>query len=502
MGKGMSEVRTRLDVWKLDEWDATLLWYAKAIGEMQKRPINNPTSWRYQAAIHDYVRQADPYAKAGERLPSTADQKRFWRRCQHFSWFFLPWHRMYLGFFEQIIRATIKQLNAPADVADTWALPYWNYSDAANPNARRLPLAFRAATLPDDGSPNPLRVERRADGANDGREIATPRQVDLEDCLVETSFISQPTGGAAGFGGPRTGFKHTGQLGDVVGDLERIPHGSIHVAVGGRFPDGTGGWMSTFHTAGLDPLFWLHHCNIDRLWAVWLGRAQGNANPTEAAWLKNQSFEFHDEKKNVVRMTSSQVIDTTTPPLSYKYEDVTDPLPGGPQRRTARRAAVGQREIPEMVGATDAPVSLEGESATTSLPVSQPTGPAQRGARAAESHRVFLNLENINSTGVPDSYAVFVNLAPGADSEDHPELYAGLLPMFGVAESTVASSDHPGDGVHYSLEITDIVHTLEARGEWNPDELRVTFVPERPKTTSRAATGAAVQVGRVSLYYS
>ena len=492
----MAEVRTRRDVWKLDEWDPILLWYARAIADMQKRPIKNPTSWRYQAAIHDYVRRADPNAKPGERLPSTAEQNRFWRQCQHFSWFFLPWHRMYLAFFERIVAASVRRLGGPAD----WALPYWNYSATANQDARRLPPAFRAARLP-DGSANPLRVERRAEGANDGSEIATLRQVDLEDCLVESSFISQPTGGAAGFGGPRTGFKHTGQLGDVVGDLERTPHGSMHVAVGGRFPDGSGGWMSTFHTAGLDPVFWLHHCNIDRLWAVWLGRAPGNANPTEVAWLRDQPFEFHDENGDVVRMTCEQVGDTTTPPLSYEYEDVSDPLPGGPQGRATRRTAVDKRLIPEMVGATDEPMTLEGESASTSLPVSQPTGPARRGVSAASS-RVFLNLENITSTGVPDSYAVFVNLLPGANPEAHPELYAGLLPMFGVAESSVARSEHPGDGVHYSLEITDIVRTLEARGDWKPDELRVTFVPERPEAARRSTSGASVQVGRVSLYYS
>ena len=43
---------------------------------------------------------------------------------------------------------------------DDWALPYWNYSDSTQANARTLPGAFALATLP-DGSDNPLRVERR-----------------------------------------------------------------------------------------------------------------------------------------------------------------------------------------------------------------------------------------------------------------------------------------------------------------------------------------------------
>ena len=38
--------------------------------------------------------------------------------------------------------------------------------------------------------------------------------------------------------------------------------------------------MGSFYTAGLDPLFWLHHANIDRLWEVWLSLDSGHVNPS------------------------------------------------------------------------------------------------------------------------------------------------------------------------------------------------------------------------------
>ena len=492
----MGEVRTRKDVWKLDGWDDPILfWYAKAVEKMRTRELHDPTSWRYQAAIHDYERQADPLRNPSDSLPSAANQERFWRQCQHFSWFFLPWHRMYLAFFEQIVAATIRDLGGMED----WALPYWNYSDADNPNAKRLPPVFRDELMP-DGTPNPLLVTARVPAANRGNDVATKRQVDLEDCLIETSFVSGPRGGAAGFGGPRTGFKHRrADENDVVGDLERVPHGSIHGAVGG--------WMGAFNTAGLDPLFWLHHCNIDRIWSVWLrlNRDPRNSNPNEAAWQTDLSFEFNTATGEVARMTCSQVTDTTSPPLSYEYEDVSDPLAGvsGPGRETARRSDMGERQIPEMVGATDQPITLSGEQASTNMPVSRPTGPAAARESAAAPRRVFLNIENVTSAGLPDSYAVYVNLPPGADPSAHDELYAGLLPMFGVAESTEAGRGHAGSGLNYSLDITKVVQTLEARNDWNPDELRVTFVPERPSSDRESAPArASVQVGRVSLYFS
>ena len=138
-------MRTRKDAWKIPATDQTLVWYAKAIAEMKKRPITDPTSWRYQAAVHDYVSGDDPLATHGEALPTPSDQQTFWARCQHGSWFFLPWHRAYLFYFEHILRQIIQKLGGPSD----WALPYWNYSDPSNSSARCLPPLFWAPKLPD-----------------------------------------------------------------------------------------------------------------------------------------------------------------------------------------------------------------------------------------------------------------------------------------------------------------------------------------------------------------
>ena len=41
---------------------------------------------------------------------------------------------------------------------------------------------------------------------------------------------------------------------------------------------GATGFMGGFSTAPLDPLFWMHHCNIDRLWEVWVQRQKQLTN--------------------------------------------------------------------------------------------------------------------------------------------------------------------------------------------------------------------------------
>jgi tyrosinase len=45
-------------------------------------------------------------------------------------------------------------------------------------------------------------------------------------------------------------------------------HGSVHIWVGGT--------MSDASVSPADPVFWLHHANLDRLWWVWYNSPQGN----------------------------------------------------------------------------------------------------------------------------------------------------------------------------------------------------------------------------------
>jgi tyrosinase len=97
---------------------------------MMGRSASDPTSYRFQANIHGTL-----------DTPTTTAQMESWNRCEHASFYFLSWHRMYLYFFDRILRAASGDPNL--------ALPYWNWIDPAQ---RTLPVAFRQ---PADSS-NPL----------------------------------------------------------------------------------------------------------------------------------------------------------------------------------------------------------------------------------------------------------------------------------------------------------------------------------------------------------
>ena len=51
-------VFTRKNLWRLgDNWNDTMLWYARAVLAMQARPTTDPTSWNYLAAMHGFNQQ-------------------------------------------------------------------------------------------------------------------------------------------------------------------------------------------------------------------------------------------------------------------------------------------------------------------------------------------------------------------------------------------------------------------------------------------------------------
>ena len=481
-------VRVRQDIWTLsasNPWHPTILWYARAVTALQARDSGafaDPRCWRHLAETHgtDIARSAWP---SGAR----------WNACEHESWHFLPWHRVYLHHFERIVRDEITRLGGPQD----WALPFWNYSDQSRSDVRRIPPAFRDARTPDN-QPNPLFVSQRAPGINGGAPMATDA-VELT-IAMETNQFTGPF--SPGFGG-RSASVGTHAGGPGSGALEDSPHGGVHMAVGGSAPRGL---MARFETAGRDPIFWLHHANIDRLWEAWLRRGN-NRNPTRNDW-RDARWVF-GSGTTTTTLTTAQVIDPRRPPLGYRYADM--PVAAAREALAERFDEVPQpvaeqeERPPEMVGASSGPVPVGSRPSSARVDVNAPRGPVARligeSGGVPPGSRVFLRLENVTATRLgAGSVVVHVNVPSGASPRDFPDRKAGLLSMFGVIESSKKSDTHSGSGKNATFEITRIVKTLAAAGQWDPKKLVVSFTPV-PDATGSVPEGD-VAVGRVSLFYA
>jgi tyrosinase len=490
--------RTRKDIWDLgdeaDPWrDPAILAYAEAIAAMQELDRTEPdngTSWVNQAAIH-------------ERQPGTPnDPNNLQDQCQHGGWYFLPWHRMYLWYFEDILRSHMDDA-----VAADWALPYWNYSQSS---ARRvLPPAFREQSLPGGGD-NPLFVSERGSfpvDVNAGKPLSATA-VGLTAAMQPSVFTRANTSPVQGFGGGATGFHHGAQ--GFAGPLENSPHGAVHVAVGGILQDGSpDGYMSAFGTAALDPVFWLHHCNLDRLWEVWRrGPNQGHGpgtNPTSTSWLTKR-FRFVDRTAAIVRKRVDEVLDIEGQ-LDYTYSGLPAAAPAPHREAEARPEGVSDGQPPEMVGATEEPVTLKGATVSARLPVSAPTGPAKRevGAAPDGSEHVYLGIEDIEGDKNPGLlYGVFVNMPEGAALDHESPYYAGTMSLFGIESSKSDEDDADDEAPHtlrYAFDITPIVAKLTEEDRWDPEHVDVTITPIEARDEEIAAYDIPpVKIGRISLY--
>jgi tyrosinase len=151
---------------------------------------------------------------------------------------FLPWHRMYLIVFEKAMRA----------FEPTFFVPHWRWMDQKDIPAWMktfLPTGVVGA----NGKPIPV---KRKPGTNP-QTPTLPTQATIQSTVTNQTLYRPFTlalEGAQPFGA----------------------HNQVH-----NWFNGT---MSVVPTAPADPMFWMHHAEIDRIWAIWAAAHRGQV-PSE-----------------------------------------------------------------------------------------------------------------------------------------------------------------------------------------------------------------------------
>ncbi len=478
----MTAPHVRRNVWTLPSGDHTIQEYAEAVAIMKARPASDPTSWSYQAAMHG---------------TTTTPSKPLWNGCQHFGWYFLPWHRMFIYYFEQIVRAAVVQAGGSAG----WTLPFWDYG--AGGQQATLPQAFRQPTA--SGNPNPLYVAQRAQGVNGGLALS-PAVASAAHALSRSKFT-----GAMQFGG---GVTPAQQFAGSTGRVEQTPHNDVHNALGGL-----NGWMANPFQAAADPIFWLHHSNIDRLWFQWSSPA--HKDPGDHRW-NGHRYSFFDVHGNQVHMTPGDVRDIVGQ-LGYTYEGVPGhpaadlPTPQPVQAQAAMTPAGDAEEPqpePEIVGASEQPVQLVGEPAQVALEIDPKASQAVLADTGApEPAHIYLNVEDIEAERNPGTvYGIYVNLPDGAAPDVAEAHHAGNVSFFGVERPPDPSGDEQAHSLRVTVEITELAHELAAQGEWDGQHVTVTFRPlglipqDRPDLAHAlpdtiSTSDPPVTIGRVSISF-
>jgi len=274
-------------------------------------------------------------------------------------------------------------------------------------------------------------------------------------------------------------------------NLDNAPHSAVHIDVGTREKG-----MGAVSWAANDPIFWLHHCNIDRIWASW-NRA-GGRNPSDEAYL-GQVFTLVDETGKPLPIGVADVLDTAA--LGYGYDRYLDRpsgsapfFPGLSGLRFTQHAASY-----ELSGT----VTLGGGPTTVRLTADRGNGHYFRRLRSASAagRPFYLRVAGVRITRQPGvSYEVHLDPAPLAALPDRSSRsYVGTINVFGA----VIRGTHTGPGSaphthprNYSFAITDLVRDLLQAGRLRQPPSMV-LVP-----TGRLRPGAAPTVDNISLVSS
>lgn len=308
---------------------AMLRSYGDAVARMVNLPPDDPRNWFRNAFVH-------------------------FMDCPHGNWWFYVWHRGYLGFLEQ----TVREISGNPD----FAFPYWDWtrlpqipdqmfdgaltpvSDAFRPYTRdlgtftayikpaiqaywnslsaaqRQQLDLRGYPSFDvlwngvtgyDPNTGKIVPGNQAFAATDRARYLSPSNPKLDPktaaaCsarvivagLAPTLYYSPNVVGS--FTSSKTPSHNTMPGGSTkFSVLEGQPHNLVHNYTGGVGPwdPGPYGNMTNF-LSPVDPVFFLHHSNMDRLWDVWTRKQQAlglpilPTDPRELAELADEPFLF------------------------------------------------------------------------------------------------------------------------------------------------------------------------------------------------------------------
>ncbi|MEP6818566.1 MAG: tyrosinase family protein [bacterium] len=419
---------------------AELTAFKNGVAVMKARPATDPTSWAYQAAIHGTF--TTPVLTA-------------WNTCQHNTTFFMSWHRMYVCFFERILRK--------ASGMASLGLPYWNYSDAADPNARFLPSAFRTPA----NATNPLFNSVRNAALNAGTAQLSASTVSLASVLP----------------GPVDFYPFSS-------NINGTPHGAVHVSIGG--------WMGAFETAGQDPIFWMHHCNIDRLWNRWLAGGGGRANPpvTDTAWHTTK-FTFFDENRQQVQFSGADLLNPNVCGCRscYDEETVFTIWDIATERLRFREIQIGYHRKPLVLDTRRLRFEVDlNDKAKDAF------ARALRAVKPEEEVQLKLNFEGVKANKPVDFfYEVYLNLPENVEPNYTMESYAGNLSFFGADQTH--STHGEKEELKFNVNVTEAVRRLKNLQQQKA--IAVTLVPtglvSKDEKRLPIRSDAKVSVEQVSL---
>lgn len=250
---------------------------------------------------------------------------------QHGDSHFLPWHRLYILDLERKLQ----------EIDPLVTLPYWKFDQPA-PRVFHQDFLGETEQLPSGSTFTPGVANKLVKFSVDNH--LSKWQINDVGGIPRESFFNtindfpknpfpnfellneedtlQLGGQDARLGTQRTGFSR----------MEASPHGSAHVSFNGR--------VNNVPVAPQDPLFFLLHCNVDRLWAKWQNKFDRD-NLTE-----EKSYPYLSPAAG---LDPWKIIDATQWPWDNTTSSPGNLLPPGTRKYNFTKSRVGGRNFPNNI---------------------------------------------------------------------------------------------------------------------------------------------------------
>ncbi|USP76847.1 uncharacterized protein yc1106_04121 [Curvularia clavata] len=461
-----------------DQWSL----YMFALARLQQADQSDPYSFYGIGSIH-----GRPYQTWGDApgLPNKIGKAGY---CPHDNELFLGWHRPYLALFEQVLSSHVHDIaaNAPPDqikrylaAANEFRMPYWDWAQGTKtgpaPDIFLSPtIMVRDTSGVSKGLDNPLfsyqfhPLPQGFEGK--WRYINTTIRWPASDdpwtpsrpLMFAEAFKNQSNNLVSQTG---VAFRSS-SFSRFSSTLEDV-HGWVHGVIGGGYQRESPYWghMWPLEYSAFEPLFMLHHANVDRLFALYQA-----AHPD--TWMQPSNV---GTQTNVF-LADNQQITADTPLLPFRKDANTFWTTNACRDTTS--LGYSYPETQRWKFASDESYQANAASVIARL---------YSGRMLAQKNNMFTDWSiesSVPTDTFRDTFRVQFGLAPGGEKPVEVGSWMVLLPshqkgeqgvhpgvgvdrLYGTASLTAALVDRVNSGALASLEPGDVVPFLRQALVWD-----------------------------------